>query len=66
MATTTTHRPELIEVPERTVLMIERLHAFIQEQGLRPSRRHHEIYLSDMRRTAPERWRTVIRQPVTA
>lgn len=43
---------------------IERLHAFIQEQGLRPTGRHHEIYLSDMRRTAPERWRTIIRQPV--
>ena len=45
---------------------IERLHAFIAEQGLRLSGRHHEIYLSDPRRTAPERLRTVIRQPVTA
>lgn len=45
---------------------IERLHAFIAEQGLVPSGRHHEIYLSDPRRAAPERLRTVIRQPVTA
>ena len=27
-------------------------------------RMHHEIYLSDVRKAAPERWRTVIRQPV--
>jgi hypothetical protein len=27
-------------------------------------RYHHEIYLSDPRRTAPERLRTVIRQPI--
>lgn len=26
--------------------------------------RHHEIYLSDLRRTAPERWRTIVRQPI--
>jgi hypothetical protein len=45
---------------------VERLHAFIAEQGLRPSGRHHEIYLSDARRTAPERLRTILRQPVEA
>jgi hypothetical protein len=43
---------------------IERLHAFIAEQGLERSGRHHEIYLGDPRRTAPERLRTIIRQPV--
>ncbi len=43
---------------------VERLHAFIEEQGLRPTGRHHEIYLSDTRRTAPERLRTILRQPV--
>jgi hypothetical protein len=26
--------------------------------------RHHEIYLSDPRRTAPEKLRTILRQPV--
>jgi hypothetical protein len=25
---------------------------------------HHEVYLSDARRTAPEKLRTVLRQPV--
>lgn len=41
------------------------LHAFIAEQGLRPTGRHHEIYLGDPRRCAPERLRTILRQPVT-
>jgi hypothetical protein len=45
---------------------IRRLREFIEEQGLRPRGRHHEIYLGDPRRTAPERLRTVIRQPVSA
>jgi len=43
---------------------IERLHAFIAENGYRIRGLHHEIYLSDPRRTAPERWRTIIRQPI--
>lgn len=42
---------------------IERIHRFIREQGNRLRGRHHEIYLSDPRRTAPEKLRTVIRQP---
>jgi hypothetical protein len=47
---------------ERTT--IEKLHAFAQEQGYRLHKKHHEIYLSDPRRTKPERLRTVLRQPV--
>lgn len=43
---------------------IARLHRFIAESGYRPSGRHHEIYLSDPRRTAPEKLRMVFRQPV--
>jgi hypothetical protein len=43
---------------------IERLHDFIAERGLEPREKHHEIYLSDPNRTAPERLKTVIRQPV--
>lgn len=42
---------------------VERIHAFMQERSLRPSGKHHEIYLSDPRKTAPEKLRTVIRQP---
>lgn len=40
------------------------LHEFIHAQGCTPSGKHHEIYLSDFRRTAPEKLKTVIRQPV--
>jgi hypothetical protein len=43
---------------------IENLHAFIAERGLEPRGKHHEIYLSDPNRTAAERLRTIIRQPV--
>lgn len=37
---------------------------FIPAAGLRMTGRHHEIYLSDPRRVAPERLRTILRQPV--
>jgi len=40
------------------------LHAFIDESGHQPRGKHHEIYLGDPRRTAPERLRTILRQPV--
>jgi hypothetical protein len=43
---------------------IDRMHAFIAEQGYTLRGKHHEIYLGDPRRTKPERLRTVIRQPV--
>jgi hypothetical protein len=42
---------------------IERIHSSIEELGGEPRGKHHEIYLSDFRRTKPERLRTVIRQP---
>jgi hypothetical protein len=38
---------------------------FIPGAGLAMTGRHHEIYLNDARRTAPERLRTILRQPVT-
>jgi hypothetical protein len=47
---------------------IAALHAFIREQGRRfddPGLKHHEIYLGDPRRSAPERLKTIIRQPVS-
>jgi hypothetical protein len=40
------------------------LHAFIAEHGLERAGKHHEIYLGDPRRTAPEKLKTVVRQPV--
>ena len=49
------------------------LDAFVAEQGLEndmsdsaEGRHHHEIYLSDPRRTAPEKLKTVLRHPVRA
>ncbi|WP_454832386.1 GyrI-like domain-containing protein [Pseudoxanthomonas wuyuanensis] len=42
---------------------IERLHAFIDARsGL--AGKHHEIYLSDIRRADPAKWKTIIRQPM--
>ncbi len=42
--------------------------AYIREKGygndLSEARQHHEIYLSDARKVAPEKWRTVIRHPI--
>jgi hypothetical protein len=38
---------------------------FIPSQGLRLTGRHHEIYLSDVRRVEPSKLRTILRQPVT-
>jgi hypothetical protein len=43
---------------------IQKLHDFIRAQGLKLAGKHHEIYLSDTRRAAPEKWKTIIRQPV--
>jgi len=34
------------------------------ENDFSDTRMHHEIYLSDVRKVAPEKWRTVIRHPI--
>jgi hypothetical protein len=45
--------------------VLARMHdEFVPGNGLRMIGRHHEIYLSDMRRVAPEKQRTILRQPV--
>jgi len=43
---------------------IEMLHRFIADQGKTRRGLHHEIYLGDPRRSAPEKLKTIIRQPV--
>ena len=47
---------------------VELMHQFMSEQGyeldINDTRRHHEIYLSDARKVAPEKLRTVIRHPI--
>lgn len=43
---------------------ISKLLSYAADQGLVPVGRHHEIYISDPNRTAPERLRTILRYPV--
>jgi hypothetical protein len=43
---------------------VERLHAFAAEQGFALAGKHHEIYLSDARRTVPGKLKTILRQPI--
>jgi hypothetical protein len=43
---------------------IKELHQYIVEQGYVRSGLHREIYLGDFRRTAPEKLKTIIRQPM--
>ena len=44
---------------------IDIIHSYIQNNGYKASGKHHEIYLSDITRTAPEKLKTIIRQPVS-
>lgn len=43
---------------------LEKLHAFMDANGLYWNGHHHEVYLSQPRRTAPEKLKTILRQPV--
>ncbi|MBT3251492.1 MAG: hypothetical protein HN729_04550 [Candidatus Marinimicrobia bacterium] len=43
---------------------IQKLHEHIINNQYIRIGKHHEIYLSDIRRAAPEKWRTILRQPV--
>lgn len=47
---------------------VARMDQYLAENGyvndISDTRRHHEIYLSDPRKTPPEKWRTVIRHPI--
>jgi hypothetical protein len=44
---------------------IVKLHEFIRNSGYKLTGKHREIYLNDMRRTAPEKLKTIIRQPIS-
>lgn len=44
--------------------VLARMHQFIPGAGLRMTGKHHEIYLSDVRRVEPSKLRTILRQPV--
>lgn len=58
------HQGPFDDEPKTIALMQE----FLTENGyvtdLTDERRHHEIYLSDARRVAPDKWKTVIRLPI--
>lgn len=43
---------------------LERMHAFAHDNGYRLRERHHEIYLGDPLRSAPDKLKTVLRHPV--
>jgi hypothetical protein len=43
---------------------IQKLHDFITEQDYVRAGMHHEVYLSDPRRAAPEKLKTILRQPI--
>ncbi len=44
---------------------IAAMHKFIHDQGYALRGKHHEIYMSDPRRTSPEKLKTILRNPVT-
>ena len=48
----------------RPTVLARMHHEFIPDNGLRMVGKHHEIYLSDFRKVAPEKLRTILRQPV--
>ena len=52
------------EEPQTVALMEQ----YLKEQGyvtdITEKRLHHEIYMSDARKVAPEKWKTVIRHPI--
>lgn len=50
--------------PESVALMDQYLVENGYQNDFSASRLHHEIYLSDPRKTAPEKWKTVIRHPI--
>lgn len=47
---------------------VEAMHQFMEEEGyaldITLERMHHEIYLGDVRKTTPEKLKTVLRHPI--
>lgn len=50
--------------PESVAIMDKYLEEIGYENDFSKERLHHEIYLSDARKVAPEKWKTVIRHPI--
>lgn len=68
---------EMYQTPKETAVQIlhvgpfhtepeslEKIQAFMAEHGLEKAGLHHEIYLSDFRKTLSDKLRTILRQPV--
>jgi hypothetical protein len=51
---------------DETEVLARMHHEFVPDNGFRMVGRHHEIYLGDARKVAPEKLRTILRQPVVA
>ncbi|MEW9701167.1 GyrI-like domain-containing protein [Paenibacillus sp. SI8] len=45
-------------------LTVQRIQTFMEEKGLSPNGKHHEIYLSDPRKVDPAKMKTILRYPV--
>lgn len=58
------HIGALDDEPQTVTLMDEYIAQNGYENDITESRLHHEIYLSDARKVAPEKWKTVIRHPI--
>ena len=52
------------EEPATVEIMNKYLYENGYESDFSDTRLHHEIYLSDARKVAPEKWKTIIRHPV--
>ncbi len=57
------NKPEIVNVPKANYIAV-RGKGNPNEQDLSKDRLHHEIYLFDARKVAPEKWKTVIRHPI--
>lgn len=58
------HKGPFDTEPASVAAMNEYLKQTGYVEDISDARRHHEIYLTDARKTAPEKWKTVIRHPV--
>ena len=56
------------DAQRRLIDLSDAMDAYLKEHGyvhdINENRLHHEIYMSDARKVAPEKWKTVIRHPV--
>ena len=68
------NKPEIVNVPmhigsfDNEPATVALMDAYLEQNGyvndINKDRLHHEIYMSDARKAAPEKWKTVIRHPI--